>query len=96
MRTTAVTLFFLFIALLVATATDTAAKNDAERLTKSKCTFCHSADRICKNLGRRNPVMWQKTIEKMQRKGARVSASEKAVIAQFLGTTRPDKTGLCK
>ena len=96
MRVIIVSLFLLSMAVLVWHAPPSVAENSAEALTRRKCTHCHNAGRICERVGRHNTVMWQKTIDKMNRKGATISASDKAIIAQYLGSSRPASMGLCK
>ena len=95
MRFFGAALFVFIIAVLIWCAPASVAGNSADALARTKCTHCHNAERICKRIGRYNTVMWQKTIDKMKRKGATISASEKAIIAQHLGSARPGQLPLC-
>lgn len=67
-----------------------------DALFLNKCTHCHNTERICKYIGRYNPLVWRKTIEYMQSKGAKVDNTEKITIAMYLGTLQRHKAAFCK
>jgi len=69
---------------------------DSKALFLKKCTHCHNTERICRYVGRRNPLVWRKTIEWMQSKGARVDKTEKVTIANYLGTLQKHRAEFCK
>lgn len=69
---------------------------DSKTLFLKKCTHCHNTARICRYIGRRNPLVWRKTIEWMQSKGARVDNTEKIAIATYLGTLQKHRAEFCK
>ena len=69
---------------------------DNKALFLKKCTHCHNTERICRYIGRRNPLVWRKTIEWMQSKGARVDDTEKITIATYLGTLQKQRAGFCE
>jgi len=51
-------------------------------LVASKCTRCHSIDRIQK--ARKTREAWTKTVSRMQSNGLQVSESERAAIVDYL------------
>lgn len=55
---------------------------DGATLLEERCTVCHTTDRI---LGAsKDPAGWQSTIERMVGKGAKLTAEEQAVLAEYL------------
>lgn len=59
------------------------------------CTQCHSAKRICLNLGAKNEAAWKLTVANMVRKGAQLPASQIDAAAGYLGGLKPGQGPLC-
>jgi cytochrome c5 len=53
-------------------------------LVASKCTRCHSIDRIEK--ARKTREAWEKTVSRMQSNGLQVSEYERAAIVEYLAS----------
>lgn len=49
-------------------------------LLTDKCTACHSTSRTCEKLGKKSKSRWQRTIDRMIERGAKLSADEAAVL----------------
>lgn len=95
MRHVFIALLIVFAALLWMNAPASIAEENPENLVKTKCTYCHNADRICKNFGRRGSSEWRATVSRMISKGARVDETEAAAIANYLVTARAENSTLC-
>ncbi len=95
MRYAFIALLIISAAFLWVNAPATSAEENPENLVKMKCTYCHNAERICKNLGRRGSSEWRATVSRMITKGARVDDAEKSAITGFLVTARAENSTLC-
>lgn len=49
-------------------------------LLTAKCTECHSTARACEKLGKKSKARWQRTIERMVARGAKLNAAEAAAL----------------
>jgi cytochrome c2 len=58
-------------------------------LVKSKCTMCHTIDRI--DQANKDRPSWDQTIARMRSKGAQLSDTEAAQIAEYLTATDASK-----
>lgn len=76
----------LLFALTVAGPTSA---SDIGESVKTNCTRCHSAKRICLNLGVKSKGAWVSTIEKMVAKGAKLPQEQVAAAADYLGDLKP-------
>jgi len=96
MRTVLLLLLSVLVVVVLFKVPKVTGAQKSETLFLQKCTHCHNTARICRYIGRRNPLVWRKTIEWMQDKGARVDNTEKVTIAQYLGTLQKHKAAFCK
>ncbi len=55
-------------------------------LVKSKCTLCHTIDRV--NSAKKDKAGWEQTIGRMRAKGAQMSDAEAAQIAEYLSSQK--------
>lgn len=55
-----------------------------KKILAKKCTFCHSLGKVEKNLGKKDRLQWQTTLEKMRSKGAKISYEEQQDLAAYL------------
>lgn len=58
------------------------------------CTSCHSASRICRNLGR-DADWWQRTVKHMQRKGASISDEQVYTVGAFMAAKPQGASPVC-
>jgi len=72
------------------------AVDDKSGLVTGKCDTCHSIDKICKNIGKKDSSAWEKTIDRMIKKGAKVSGDEKKEILAYLPGLEPGTNPICK
>ncbi|QGY42039.1 hypothetical protein GM415_10440 [Pseudodesulfovibrio cashew] len=80
--------FFLFAAM--------AGAADMGPTLKKACTACHSAKRICLNLGVKSPGAWKGTVSKMVAKGAKLDAGQIDAATGYLAGLAPGSGPLCK
>lgn len=50
----------------------------------AKCIECHAVTRICEKLGKKSKSRWQRTIDRMIGRGAKVNAAEAATLLDCL------------
>ena len=87
------TLILLLVLALPLTMAMVAAPSETS-LVKASCARCHSLSRVCKKLGQ-NEQAWQKTLTRMQAKGAAITDSQIPTVAAFLSTTDSKASGFC-
>lgn len=49
-------------------------------LLSQKCTTCHTTARICEKLGKKSKARWQRSIDRMVERGAKLNAAEIAAL----------------
>jgi len=96
MRSVLVALIPVLVIFVLLKVPAISGKTESKALFLKKCTHCHNTERICRYIGRRNPLVWRKTIEWMQSKGAKVDNTEKSTISMYLGTLQRHKADFCK
>lgn len=57
---------------------------DGQSLVRSRCTKCHSLDRIAFMVGVKDKRAWQKTVFRMAGNGARVNRAEQDAVVEYL------------
>jgi hypothetical protein len=72
---------------------DSGSKCDA--LLTAKCTECHSTARICEKLGKKSNSRWQRTIDRMTQRGAKLNAEEAATLLACLDDGAKDLQATC-
>jgi hypothetical protein len=77
-------LFSFILALSVLSVAALFAADKGESLTMSKCSTCHKTEKFCKHLGTKDAAGWAKVVDGMVKKGAKISADEKKIIAGYL------------
>lgn len=60
----------------------TAAADSAELLLQQRCVDCHSLDRITS--ASKTAAEWERAVQRMMAKGARLSAAESAALVEYL------------
>ncbi len=56
--------------------------SDAEGLIQERCTKCHTLAPIQK--AKKTPEEWEKTVQRMRLKGAKLSDEEAKIVIQYL------------
>ncbi|EPR35036.1 hypothetical protein dsat_2399 [Alkalidesulfovibrio alkalitolerans DSM 16529] len=75
--------------------TDAAAHtSEGEALVKNVCGRCHSAQRVCANLGR-DQIYWERTVTRMRQNGAALSAPDISSAATYLAGQKKDTAPFC-
>lgn len=57
---------------------------EGRALLQERCTTCHNLNRVQRKIGKYSTEAWDEYVVRMQKKGARVTDSEKDVIVKFL------------
>lgn len=65
-------------------------------LMTAKCTECHSPARVCEKLGKKSKARWQRTIERMTTRGAKLNADETAALLLCLDSGANDLQATCR
>ncbi len=60
------------------------------------CSACHSAKRICLNLGIKDRMAWKETVDRMAKSGAQMTLSRVDEFADYLDGLRPGQGPLCR
>lgn len=53
-------------------------------LLTGKCSECHALTRICEKLGKKSKSRWQRTIDRMIDRGAKLTPEESAILLDCL------------
>ena len=64
-------------------------------LLAERCTVCHSTERICEQLGKKSKYHWQRTVELMISRGARVNPDEAHQLTECLANNPPELQTTC-
>ena len=84
-----ISLLLILLAFLFASCSPAspASSPDAEGITllETRCTVCHNLSVIENEKG--TAEEWQRTVERMIQKGAKLSADEAAILVQYLAET---------
>jgi mono/diheme cytochrome c family protein len=75
--------FFLFTDFSRVNAGD---YTEALALVQERCASCHNLTRVRQNVGKNDAQAWDDYVARMQRKGAKVTDSERADIVRFLSS----------
>ena len=81
--------------LLVRTEISFASENCAELLT-NKCISCHSMDRVCQKLGKKNEKRWKRTVKRMVKRGTKLTKTELKDVVICLAEQSPGTLQVCK
>lgn len=83
----------LFASVLVLSAV--AGASDIGQMVNKACTKCHSAARICNNLGVKNGTAWETNVKRMVNKGAQIPADRVGEAASYLTGLKSGSSPLC-
>ena len=87
---------FVFSSAFLALATShSPTMGDGAKLATSGCNRCHNLDRVCRNLGVKDQTAWQKTVERMIRKGAPLSEVQGRELSVYLSRLAPGSDPIC-
>jgi hypothetical protein len=87
---------------LLAAGFSSCAKPQAQPLSNpsdmvmTSCLKCHSAERICDALGKKDKDAWNTTVTRMVEKGASVESGNIPVIVDYLTNLKPGSPPVCK
>ena len=80
--------FFLFLAsgilLSVFSAGNILAQPAAKAIVDDACSKCHNTKRIYS--ANKNAAEWEKTLDRMIKKGAKIKAEDRDAVLQYLNT----------
>jgi hypothetical protein len=86
----------VFSSALVALATShSPVMGDGAKLATSSCNRCHNLERVCRNLGVKDQMAWQKTVERMIRKGAPLTELQGRELSVYLSRLAPGSDPIC-
>lgn len=91
--------FFLFLLLSGLSScekTQAQQTGDPSSTVTNQCTVCHSTERICDNLGKKDKQEWRKTVTRMADYGAKVDPQNIPAVADFLAGLKPGSKPVCK
>lgn len=86
---------FLVVGCVAVVLVGMAMASDTGAQVKKSCSMCHSAERVCMNLGVKNEAAWKVTIKRMADKGARVSSDQVDSWAAYLGGLKAGSQPIC-
>ncbi|HKK33467.1 MAG TPA: hypothetical protein VJ934_07895 [Desulfomicrobiaceae bacterium] len=66
-----------------------------EQKVASKCSSCHTTNRICQSLNDKDADGWRTTVLRMEAKGLVLSETGRKEIVDYLAGDRTSKAGLC-
>ena len=66
-----------------------------DTLLTAKCTACHNTTRICEKLGKKSKARWQRTIDRMTERGAKLNAEEAAALLVCLDNGTKELQSSC-
>ncbi len=58
--------------------------SDGQKLLKERCTSCHGLDKI--NNKKTDRAGWEKIIDDMVKKGAKLNSAEKTILIDYLSS----------
>ncbi len=67
-----------------------------DSLLMAKCTDCHNTTRICEKLGKKSKARWQRTIDRMTERGAKLNAEDAAALLVCLDSGAKDLQNSCR
>ncbi|MBN1635962.1 MAG: hypothetical protein JW920_05580 [Deltaproteobacteria bacterium] len=70
-------------------------ESKAGSLVTKTCAACHSTERICKKLDKQDRKWWNKTAERMIKRGADLTPEQKDLIVQYLVDLAPGSEPVC-
>lgn len=78
-------------------ATPAGGSGACSALLTAKCVECHTVARICEKIGKKSKSRWQRTLDRMVERGAKMTPEESAALLVCLenGATN-DLQGACK
>lgn len=85
--------FFLFSIVLISSAANVSASDD---LVSSKCSTCHSLDKVCKDIGKKDLKGWTRTVKHMQAMGAEINDAQVKEISKTLAESEAGSNSICK
>lgn len=86
-------LILLLIIAIPCTMAMVAAPSETS-LVQTSCSRCHSLKRVCKKLGKSQNA-WEKTLTRMQSKGAGITDTQITPVAAFLSKSDTATSGFC-
>lgn len=73
-----------------------AGSDNCRAILESACEFCHSETRICQKLGKKSESRWRRTVERMIKRGAKLTSDQEATLVNCLTNESPDIVQVCK
>jgi cytochrome c5 len=86
---TAVAAVVIVLTSAACTPTGSGSSGQGAELVKSKCTMCHTIDRI--NQANKDRASWEQTIARMRTKGAVLTDAEASQVADYLSNSGASK-----
>ena len=77
-------------------AESTAPSGVCQAIVIADCESCHSESRMCQKIGRKNERRWNNTIDRMIKRGSKISPSDKKTLVDCLVNESPDIVNMCK
>nr|MBF0221662.1 hypothetical protein [Desulfobulbaceae bacterium] len=75
-----------------------AAANDGSCLSifESDCISCHNENRSCQKLGKKDKARWKRTIDRMMKRGSKLSPADQETLLDCLADESADIVQMCK
>ena len=70
--------------------------DDPSAVVMERCTVCHTTERICNNLGKKDTEEWTRTIETMVSRGADVASEDIRALAEYLANLESGSQPVCR
>lgn len=74
----------------------TSAGGSCRSIVEAACVSCHSENRICQKLGRKDKSRWLRTIDRMIKRGTKLSSADRDTLADCLANESSDIVQMCK
>jgi hypothetical protein len=72
------------------------AESGPSDLVTTACTACHTPERICDALGKKDKDAWNTTVSRMVDKGANVPKENIPELVEYLANLKPGSPPVCK
>jgi len=92
------TAFFLCLIAFIPEACSTVpdqVKNPGD-LVMYSCTVCHSLERVCASIGKKDTDAWNTTVTTMVGRGARIDQADIPKVVDYLAGLKPGAKPVCK
>ena len=85
-----------FIPEACSTVPDQVKNPDPGDVVMNSCTACHSLERVCASIGKKDRDAWNTTVTAMVGRGARIQQTDLPKVVDYLAGLKPGSKPVCK